>query len=250
MRTQDSPASSVLGGPLGHNVFLLVVVDRRNETWLRLLRWSVEGPKMKTVRFGTAGKDDALKGQIACCKSVECIFQHAGVRLNGFSHRTFFDICGEDEIGHLIKRRKSLCRALAVQEIDADVRGSGLSPIGRSGSAGGCGDSPSWVLCDGVDDTCTKDTIGSSNQNLAFRNGDFRDGGHDKISIQIVLTKASTELKSRFVLGEGLPLKRIRFSERSALQAIAWPQQSKSKPTPERLEPRFKSSSVKGPPIC
>src|ERR1700733_1369812 len=66
MRTQDSPASSVLGGPLGHNVFLPVVVDRRNETWLRLLRGSIEGPKMEAVRFSPAGKDDALKGLLCC----------------------------------------------------------------------------------------------------------------------------------------------------------------------------------------
>src|SRR6266436_3293415 len=47
MRTQDGPASSVLGGPFSHNVFLLVVMDRRNEPWLRLLRWSIERPLIK-----------------------------------------------------------------------------------------------------------------------------------------------------------------------------------------------------------
>jgi hypothetical protein len=131
-------------------------------------------PKMEAVRFGTAGKHDALNGQIACAESVERIFQHSGVWLNSFSHRPFFDIRGEDESGHLIKRRKGLCRPLAVQEIDADVRGSGLSPIGWRGSACSCGDSPSWVLFDGVDDTCAKDTIGSHNQDLALRDGCFR----------------------------------------------------------------------------
>src|SRR5258707_7394831 len=151
MGTQDRPASSVLSGPFSHNVFLLVVVDRRNETWLGLLRWSIERPKTEAVRLGTAGKHDALKRHLARGESVEHIFQHSGVWLNSFSHRPFFDIRGEDEISHLIKRRKGLCRALAIQEIDADVRGSGLSPIGGSGSACGCGDPPSWVLCDGVD---------------------------------------------------------------------------------------------------
>src|SRR5271163_4462551 len=197
MRTQDSPASSVLASPLGHNVFLPVVVDRRNETWLRLLRGSIEGPKMEAVRFSTAGKHDALNGQIACGESVERISQHSGVWLNSFSHRAFFDIRGEDEIAHLIKRRKGLCRPLAVQEIDADVRGSNLSPIGRSGSACGCGDPPLWVLCDGVDDSCTKATIGSDNQDLAFRGPCFRNSQQDKASFQIVSTMPRTELRSK-----------------------------------------------------
>src|SRR4029077_16647763 len=116
MRTQDSPASSVPGGPFSHNVFLLVVVDGRDEPWIRLLRGSIECPKMEAVRFGTAGKHDALKGQIARGESVERIFQHSGVWLTSFRHGGFLDIRGEDEIGHLIKRRKALCRPLAIQE--------------------------------------------------------------------------------------------------------------------------------------
>src|SRR4029077_15442596 len=132
-----------------------------------------------------------------CGESVERICQHSGVWLNSFSHRPLFDIRGEDEIGHLIKRQKGLCRPFAIQEIDADVRGSGLSPIGRSGSACGCGDPPSWVLCDGVDDTCTKDTIGSHNQDLAFRDPCFRSSRQDKASFQIVSTKPRTELRSK-----------------------------------------------------
>src|SRR5246127_2048348 len=174
MRTQDSPASSVLGGPLGHNVFLLVVVNRRNETGLLLLRWSIESPKAEAVRLGAAGKHDALKRHIARGESVERIFQHSGIWLDSFSHRWFLDIRSEDQIAHLIKRRKCFCRALAVHEIDADVRGSGLSPIGWRGSACSCGDSPFWVLCDGVDDTCAKDAVGSHNQDLALRDGCFR----------------------------------------------------------------------------
>src|ERR1700686_4683250 len=174
MGTQDRPASSVRSGPFSHNVFLLVVVDRRNETRLCLFRWSVERPKTEAVGLGTAGKDDALKRHIARGESVERIFQHSGIWLNSFSHGGFLDIGSEDQIGHLIKRRKGLCRALAVREIDADVRGSGLSPIGWCGSACRCGDPPFWVLCDGVDDTCAKDTIGSYNQDLALRDGCFR----------------------------------------------------------------------------
>src|SRR6202166_433795 len=174
MRTQDGPASSVLGGPFSHNVFLLVVMDRRNEPRLRLLRWSIERPKAEAVRLRTTGKHDALKRHIAGGESVERILQHPGIWLNCFSHRRFFDIGGEDQIGHLIKRRKGFCCALAVHEIDADVKGSGLSPIGWRGSACSCGDSPSWVLCDGVDDTCAKDTIGSHNQDLALRDECFR----------------------------------------------------------------------------
>src|SRR5580704_5931739 len=157
MRTQDRPVNSILSGPFCDYVFLLVVVDRRNETWLRLLRWSIERPKTEAVRLGTTGKHDALKRHISSGESVERIFQHSGIWLDSFSHGGFLDIGSEDQIGHLIKRRKCLCRALAVLEIDADVRGSGLSPIGWRGSARSCGDSPSWVLCDGVDDTCAKD---------------------------------------------------------------------------------------------
>src|ERR1700676_4808689 len=169
MRTQDGPACSVLGGPFSHNVFLLVVVDRRNETGLRLLRWSIESPKAEAVRLGTAGKHDALKRHIAGGESVERIFQHSGIWLDSFSHRGFLDLGSEDQSAHLIKRRKCLCRALAVHEIDAHVRGSGLSPIGWRGSACSCGDSPFWVLCDGADDTCAKAAIGAHNKYLAPR---------------------------------------------------------------------------------
>src|ERR1700724_3320173 len=174
MGTQDRPAGTVFIGPFSYNVFLLVVVDRRNETGLRLLRRSIESPKAEAVRLGTAGKHDALKRHIASGKSVERIFQHSGIWLDSFCDRGFLDIGSEDQIAHLIKRRKCLCRALAVHEIDADVRGSGLSPIGWRGSACSCGDSPFWVLCDGVDDTCAKDAIGSHNQDLALRDGCFR----------------------------------------------------------------------------
>src|SRR5579864_8626274 len=197
MRTQDGPACTVLGGPFSHNVFLLVVVDRRNETGLRLLRRSIESPKAEAVRLGTAGKHDALKGQIARGKSVERIFQHSGIWLDSFSHGGFLDIGSEDQIGHLIKRRKGLCRAFAVHEIDADVRGSGLSPIGWCGSACSSGDSPSWVLCDGVDDSCTKDTIRSHNQDLTFRGPCFRSSQQGKASFQIVSTMPRTELRSK-----------------------------------------------------
>src|SRR6202041_1341665 len=130
MRTQDGPVGSVLGAPFSNHVLLVVVVDRRDEPWLGLLRWSIERPKTEAVRLGTAGKHNALKGQIARGESVERISQHSGIRLDSFSHRGFLDIGGEDQIGQLIKRRKCLCRALAVQEIDADVRGRGLSAIG------------------------------------------------------------------------------------------------------------------------
>src|SRR5260370_6751831 len=197
MGTQDGPASSVLGGPFSHNVFLLVVMDRRNEPWLRLLRWSIERPKTEAVRLGTTGKHDALKRHLARGESVERIFQHSGIGLNSLSHRGFLDIGSEDQIGHLIKRGKGLCRALAVHEIDADVRGSGLSPIGWRGAACSCGDPPFWVLCDGVDDTTTKDAIGAGEQDLAFRDGCFRSNGHRKVSFQFELIKPSAEPKSR-----------------------------------------------------
>src|SRR5580700_4383401 len=65
MGTQDRPAGSVFSGPFSHNIFLLVVVDRRNETWLGLLRWSVERPNPEAVRLGTAGKHDALEAHCA-----------------------------------------------------------------------------------------------------------------------------------------------------------------------------------------
>src|SRR5260370_22127027 len=174
MRTQDGPACSVLGGPFSHNVFLLVVMDRRNEPWLRLSRWRIEGPKTEAVRLGTTGKHDALKRHIASGESVERIFQHSGIWLDSFSHGGFLDIGSEDQIGHLIKRRKCLCRALAVHEIDADVRGSGLSPIGWRGSARSCGDSPSWALCDVADATCANATTGTSSRDLPLRDRGFQ----------------------------------------------------------------------------
>src|ERR1700724_2389313 len=102
MGTQDRPASSVCGGPFGHNVFLLVVVDRRNETRLCLFRWSVERPKTEAVRLRAAGKDDALKRHIARGESVECIFQHSGIWLDCFSHRGFLDIGSENKMRDLI----------------------------------------------------------------------------------------------------------------------------------------------------
>src|SRR6202043_4282182 len=97
-----APAGSVLGRPFSHNVFLLVVVDRRNETGLRLLRRSIESPKAEAVRLGTAGKHDALKRHIASGKSVERIFQHSGIWLDSFSHGGFLDIGSEDQIAPLI----------------------------------------------------------------------------------------------------------------------------------------------------
>src|SRR5467141_559012 len=103
MGTQDRPASTVLSRPFSQNVFLLVVVDRRNETWLCLFRWSVERPETEAIRFGTAGQHDALKRDIALGKSVERVFQHSGVWLNGFSHRGLLDVGREDQIGHLIE---------------------------------------------------------------------------------------------------------------------------------------------------
>src|SRR4029077_21170835 len=107
MGTQDRPGGSTLSGPFSHDVFLLVIVDRRNKTWLRLFRWSVERPKTEAVRLRTAGQHDALKRHIARGESVERVFQHSGIWLNGFSHRRFLDIGSEDQIGHLIKRRES-----------------------------------------------------------------------------------------------------------------------------------------------
>src|ERR1700738_32272 len=182
MRTQDGPACSVLGGPFSHNVFLLVVVDRRNETWLRLLRWSIERPKTEAVRLGTTGKHDAPKRHIASGESVERIFQHSGIWLDSFSHGGFLDIGSEDQIGHLIKRRKCLCRAFAVHEIDADVRGCGRRLVGWRGSARSCNDPPFWVLCDGVNDTCTKDAVGSNKRDVAFCDGRFRSSGASGIA--------------------------------------------------------------------
>src|ERR1700680_4020540 len=101
MGTQDRPTGTVLSGPFSHNVFLLVVVDRCDETWLCLFRWSIEGPKAEAVRLGTAGKDDALKRHIACGESVERVFQHSGIWLNSLSHRGFLDIGSKDQICHL-----------------------------------------------------------------------------------------------------------------------------------------------------
>src|SRR5258707_2039037 len=104
MGTQDRPASSVLSSPFNQNVFLLVVVDWRNETWLRLLRRSVKRSKTEAVRLGTTGKHDALKWHIARGDSVERIFQHSRIWLNSFNHLGFPDIGGEDQIGHLTER--------------------------------------------------------------------------------------------------------------------------------------------------
>src|SRR5258708_6787541 len=76
--------------------------------------------------------------------------------------------------------------------------GPSLKPIGWRGSACSCGDAASWVLCDGVDDACTKDAIGSHNQDLAFRDACFRSSGHGKVSFKSKLIRPSTDLK-RFV---------------------------------------------------
>src|SRR5882762_509427 len=184
MGTQDRPASSVRSGPFSHYVFLLVVVDRRNETRLCLLCWSVERPKTEAVGLRAAGKHDASKRHIARGESVERVSQHSGIWLYSFSHRGFLDIGGEDQIGHLIKRRKGICRPFAIHEIDADVRGCGLRPVGRRGSARRSDDPPFWILCDGINDTSTKDAIGSNNQDLTFLGGCFRTNGHDNSPIQ------------------------------------------------------------------
>src|SRR5260370_8666442 len=100
MGTQDCPASSVLGGPFSHNVFLLVGVDRRDKTWLWLLRWSVERPETEAVGLRTASQDDALKRDTALAKSVERVFQHSGICLNTLVHRGFFDIGSENQTAH------------------------------------------------------------------------------------------------------------------------------------------------------
>src|ERR1700688_3370844 len=100
MGTQDRPASSVVSSPFQQNVFFLVVVDRRNETWLRLLRRSVKRSETEAIRLGTTGKHDALKRHIARGESVKRIFQHSRIWLNSFSHRGLPDIGSEDQIGH------------------------------------------------------------------------------------------------------------------------------------------------------
>src|ERR1700730_18418573 len=184
MGTQDRPASTIFIGPFSQNVFWLVVVDRRNKTWLRFLRRSVERPETEAIRLGTAGQHDALKRDIARGKSVERVFPHSGIWLNGFSHRGFLDVGSEDQIGHFIQRLKDFRRALAVHEIDADVRGRVLRSVSRHGSTRGWGDPPFWVLCDGVDDTGTKNAIGSNKQDLALRDVCFSSGGHYNLPFQ------------------------------------------------------------------
>src|SRR5882724_3972633 len=104
MGTQDRPVSSVFSSPFNHNIFLLVVVDRRNETWLCLFCWGVERPKTEAVGLRTAGQDDMPKRDIARGQSLQRVSQHPGIWLNGFSHRGLFDVCREDQIGHLIER--------------------------------------------------------------------------------------------------------------------------------------------------
>src|SRR5260370_14435221 len=98
MGTQDGPDRCVVGGPFSHNVFLLVVMDRRNEPWLCLLRWSIERPKTEAVRLGNTGKHDALKRHLARGESVERIFQHSGIGVNSLSHRGLLDIGTADQI--------------------------------------------------------------------------------------------------------------------------------------------------------
>src|SRR5258708_17894998 len=104
MGTQGRPASTVLSRPFSQNFFLLVVVDRRDETWLCLPRWSVERPETEAVGLRTASQDDALNRDTALGKSVERVFQHSGVWLNSLGHRGFFDICSENQIDSLIQR--------------------------------------------------------------------------------------------------------------------------------------------------
>src|SRR5260370_2363828 len=54
MGTQDGPADSVRSRPFSHNVFLRVVVDRRDQTWPCLLRPTVERPNTATVPLATS----------------------------------------------------------------------------------------------------------------------------------------------------------------------------------------------------
>src|SRR5260370_33623369 len=103
MGTQDRPASTVLSGPFSNNVFLLMVVDRRNETWLCLLRWSVERPETEAIRLGAAGQHAALKRHIARGESVERIFQHSCIRLTMFSLRGCLDLGCDYHTDDLIK---------------------------------------------------------------------------------------------------------------------------------------------------
>jgi hypothetical protein len=138
-----------------------------------------ERPEAEAVGLGAAGKKDALNGHIACGESGERIFQHSGIGLARFSHGGLLDIGGEDQSGQLIKGGKGALRTLAVQQIDADVRGSGLRPVGRCGSTRGSGDPPLRVPCNGVDDTCAKHAIGSNKQDLAMQGGCFRSSGLD-----------------------------------------------------------------------
>src|SRR6478735_10509340 len=111
MGTQDRPAGLVLGGPVRQNVFLFVVVDRRNEAWLCLLRRSIERPETEAVGLGAARKNDTLNRHIACGESAERIFQHSGIRLDRFGHRGFLDLGGVDQVGHLSKRGKGALRS-------------------------------------------------------------------------------------------------------------------------------------------
>src|SRR5258705_73146 len=63
-------------------------------------------------------------------------------------------------------------------EIDGDVRGSGVFAISRNGPARCCGDAPLGVCCDGVHDAGTENAIGSNKQDLTLRELCFNAGGH------------------------------------------------------------------------
>ena len=49
------------------------------------------------------------------------------------------------------------------------MRGRGLRPISRHRPTRGRGDSPFWILCDGVDYAGTKNAIRSNKQDLTLR---------------------------------------------------------------------------------
>src|ERR1700722_284857 len=104
MWTQHRPACAVFVGPFSDDIFLLVIVDRRNEAWLCFFRWSVEGPEAEAVGLRTAGQDDPLKRDAPRGKSVESVFQHSGIWLNGFSHRWFLNVGCKNQIGHLVEK--------------------------------------------------------------------------------------------------------------------------------------------------
>src|SRR4029077_17949810 len=74
VRTQDCPACSILLRPSSCNVFLLVIMNRRNQTRLSFFCRGIEGTETESIGFGAACEHNALEWDVARGEGIERIF--------------------------------------------------------------------------------------------------------------------------------------------------------------------------------